>query len=63
MTETTVYIVQVYSAGRWAKVRGMEGGPWGKRDRAERIARSRENAERRASSTEGKPHRVVEITL
>lgn len=55
------YIVQVYSAGRWAKVRGVEGGPWRTRQRAERIAAGRENAECRTSSTEGLPHRVIEV--
>jgi hypothetical protein len=55
------FVVQVYNGKRWAKVRGHEGGPWSTQDRAERIARSREAAERRESSTEGLPHRVVEV--
>jgi hypothetical protein len=54
------YTVQVLSGGKWRKVRGLEGGPWRTRDRAERIAHYRQNAERRTSSTEGLPHRVVE---
>jgi hypothetical protein len=57
----TRFVVQVYNGKRWAKVRGHEGGPWSTRDRAERIARSREAAERRESSTEGMPHRVAEV--
>lgn len=55
------YVVQVWNGSRWAKVRGPEGGPWNTRDRAERIADGRERAERRQSSTEGLPHRVVEV--
>lgn len=59
---TVEYIVQVQNrSGRWVKVRGVEGGPWSRRDRAERIAESRENAERRSSSTEGLPHRVIVV--
>lgn len=56
------YIVEVQSrSGRWAKVRGVEGGPWNTRDRAERIARARENARPTSlSSSEGRPHRVTE---
>jgi hypothetical protein len=57
----TRYVVQVWNGKRWAKVRGDEGGPWNTRDRAERIADAREHAERRPSSTEGMPHRVVEV--
>lgn len=56
----TTFIVQVWNGRRWAKVRGVEGGPWTRRDRAERIAREREAGQRRASSTEGYPHRVIE---
>lgn len=55
------YVVQVFSGGRWAKVRGSEGGPYSLRSRAERIAEARQNAEPRGlSSTEGLPHRVIE---
>jgi hypothetical protein len=61
-TPTTTYVVQAFNGKRWAKVRGAEGGPWTNRARAERVARSREAAERRESSTEGLPHRVVEVT-
>ncbi len=56
------FVVQVWNGKRWAKVRGPEGGPWMYRSRAERIAAGRENSERRTSSTEGMPHRVVEVT-
>jgi hypothetical protein len=56
-----MFVVQVWNGKRWAKVRGGEGGPWSTRDRAERIATSRQAAERRSSSTEGMPHRVVEV--
>lgn len=52
------YVVQVWNGRTWRKVRGPEGGPWLTRDRAERIAAARQNAERRASSTDGLPHRV-----
>lgn len=58
--EARGFVVEVWNGRRWAKVRGPEGGPWQTRDRAERIAASRENSERRASSTEGFPHRVAE---
>jgi len=54
------FIVQVQVNGRWRKVRGVEGGPWNTRDRAERVAFYRGRAKRRTSSTEGLPHRVVE---
>jgi hypothetical protein len=53
------YVIQVLSGGRWRKVRGAEGGPWVRRDRAERLASARERMPRRESSTEGLPHRVV----
>lgn len=56
---TCDYVVQVWNGRRWAKVRGAEGGPWTLRSRAERVARSRQEAPRRSSSTEGMPHRVV----
>jgi hypothetical protein len=56
-----MFVVEVYSRGRWAKVRGAEGGPWRTRQRAERIAEARQNATPRGlSSTEGLPHRVAE---
>jgi len=29
------YVVQVWNGHRWAKVRGVEGGPWLTRQRAE----------------------------
>jgi hypothetical protein len=58
----SAYVVQVFSAGRWAKVRGNDGGPWRTRGRAERIAELRQDAEPVGlSSTEGKPHRVTEV--
>lgn len=58
---STRYIVEVWNGRRWAKVRGHEGGPWLRRDRAERMARARENeSPRDLSSTAGQPHRVVE---
>jgi len=57
------YIVQVWNGRSWRKVRGLEGGPWLRRDRAERLAASRELAERRTSSTEGMPHRVISLPL
>lgn len=56
----TVFIVQVWNGRVWRKVRGIEGGPWSLRSRAERIADARERAPRRTSSTEGMPHRVIE---
>lgn len=55
------FVVEVWNGKRWAKVRGDEGGPWDYRGRAERIARAREAAERRTSSTEGMPHRVRQL--
>lgn len=58
-----MYVVQAWNGKRWAKVRGEEGGPWSRRARAECIARSRQNMQRRASSTDGMPHRVVEVAL
>jgi hypothetical protein len=54
------YVVQVFNGKRWVKVRGAEGGPWSTLSRAERIARGREDMPRRASSTEGMPHRVIQ---
>lgn len=57
----SVFVVQVWNGRAWRKVRGLEGGPWSKRDRAVRVAEARERAERRSSSTEGMPHRVVEV--
>lgn len=59
----TVYVVEALSNGTWRKVRGLEGGPWATFDRADRIARGRENSPRRSSSTEGLPHRVSERTV
>ena len=58
---TAGFIVQVWNGRQWRKVRGPEGGPWLRRDRAERIADGRERLPRRPSSTEGFPHRVVEV--
>lgn len=58
----TRYVVQVYSGGRWAKVRGNDGGPWNLRSRAARVAAARESLPVRLSSTEGLPHRVIEVT-
>jgi hypothetical protein len=52
------FVIQVWNGRRWAKVRGVEGGPYLTRDRAERIAASRERQPMRTSSTEGMPHRV-----
>lgn len=52
------FIVQVWNGKTWSKVRGVEGGPWSLRSRAQRIADSRERCPRRTSSTEGMPHRV-----
>lgn len=57
---TGLYYVQVWNGRRWARVRGPEGGPWGTVSRAGRIADGRETSARRASSTEGMPHRVVD---
>ena len=54
------FVVEVWNGRRWAKVRGPEGGPWSLKSRAERIAEGRQNAPRRASSTDGLPHRVTE---
>jgi hypothetical protein len=54
------YVVEVLTGRGWRKVRGPEGGPWRTRDRAERIAQGREASDRRTSSTEGLPHRVVQ---
>lgn len=56
-----MFVVQVWNGKRWSKVRGPEGGPWRTHDRAERIAQGRENSERRPNSTEGMPHRVIEV--
>jgi hypothetical protein len=61
VTAVVTYVVQVWNGRRWSKVRSGEGGPWSTRDRAERQARSRERMPRRESSTEGYPHRVVEV--
>lgn len=54
------FVVQVWNGTRWAKLRGNQGGVWMTRERAERVATSREAMPRRESSTEGMPHRVVE---
>jgi hypothetical protein len=57
----TSYVVEVWNGRRWSKVRGSEGGPWRRRQHAERIAEARTHAARRSlSSTEGMPHRVSE---
>lgn len=56
------FVVQVWNGRTWSKRRGLEGGPWNTRDRAERIAASLENAPRRSTSSDGRPHRVVEVT-
>lgn len=59
---TAVYVVQVWNGRAWRKVRGPEGGPWSLRSRAERVAAVRESARPRDfSSTEGMPHRVIEV--
>ncbi len=58
----SAYIIQAYNGKRWAKVRGSEGGPWHNRAAAERLAQARERCPRRPSSTEGCPHRVVEVS-
>lgn len=53
-----MFVVEVWNGRSWRKVRGPEGGPWRSFDRADRIARGRQDSPRRSSSTEGLPHRV-----
>ncbi len=56
------FIVQVWNGKKWAKVRGYEGGPFAYQGRAERMASAREQAPSRGlSSTDGMPHRVIEL--
>jgi len=59
----TMWIVQAWNGRTWRKVRGVEGGPYLTRQRAERIAASRADCPRRESSTEGNAHRVWAIEV
>ena len=57
----TGYIVQAWNGKRWAKVRGVIGGPWHDFEGHEGIGAKR--AARMAAVAErdnGKPHRVVQ---
>lgn len=54
------YIVQVNTGRGWRKVRDVE--PTHVASRAARTAETRQNAPRRLSSSEGYPHRVMEVS-
>lgn len=54
------FVVQAFNGKRWAKVRG-DGYVRRTRASAERAATLRAALPRRSSSTEGMPHRVVEV--
>jgi hypothetical protein len=57
-----LYIVQVFAEGEWRRLKGPIGQPFRRRRHAEQLAAARA-ASRRTSitSTEGCPHRVVEL--
>ena len=57
-----MYIVQVFVEGEWRRLRGAEGMPFTRRRHAEQLATARAACRRTSvTSTEGCPHRVVEI--
>jgi hypothetical protein len=58
-----MWIVQAWNGRTWRKVRGVEGGPYLTRQRAERIAASRADSPLRESSTEGMSHRVRTVEV